>query len=56
MKEVTKQQFFDKINPLDVVIRIENNDSFFKLRSGQIIGKIVDIGDKVKTNNRYYLN
>ena len=48
MKEVTKEEFYEKIEPLDVLVSIENEhirpyNNLFKLRgNGKLVGKIVN--------------
>jgi len=53
MKEVTKEVFYNFINPLDIVVSVENiNISLFKYRNGNLAGKVA-------INNfdyKYFLN
>jgi hypothetical protein len=39
MREVTKDQFFAIVNPMDVVLRSERDATFWETRSRQIVGK-----------------
>jgi len=57
MKEVTKEQFFAAIGKLDVHPHPEGRYpyvSYFKTRSGQVVGKIEDGGHSKPS--RYFLN
>jgi hypothetical protein len=52
-KEVTKDQFYAKIGPLDAIVNVspENpHEVFFKLRYGKVLGKIIGFDD-----SKYFL-
>jgi hypothetical protein len=66
LKEVTKEEFYNFIGPLDACISIENEYSYpytslWKLRGGnRLIGKTIDsYTDGIKNNypiiSRYYI-
>ncbi len=56
--EVTKEEFYSKIGPLDVVVSVRNDySSDFKLRNGKLVGRTVPIPGPPygQTNNRYFM-
>lgn len=61
MKEVTKEQFYDTIGQLDVIVKAIGNfpyTSEFRQRNGQLMGKIVKTftdGIKYPVISRYYI-
>jgi len=58
MKEVTKESFYDFINPRDICVFVESVYAYpytnlFKTRNGTLVGKIVAT-DKDTEGNRIY--
>ncbi len=62
MKEVTKEQFFEVIGPMDVHPSIqEPNETHWKTKNGQIVGLTIPgwrngYTDGKKTPRQYFLN
>lgn len=66
MKQVTYREFYDAIGQQDAVTSIENEYSYpytslFKLRNGELLGKVVDsytdgIKNKYPMVRKYYLS
>ena len=55
MKEVSKEVFYNFINPLDVCVSVESTYvCFFKFRNGKIVGK--SNWDKKTLEYKYFLN
>lgn len=58
MKEVTKEEFYNIMNPLDVCVSVEDVYAYpyttlFKMRNGKLMGKVKST-DKDEHGNRIY--
>ena len=58
MKVVTKEEFYNIMNPLDVCVSVEDGCNYpyttlFKMRNGKLIGKVKST-DKDEQGNRIY--
>ena len=62
MNQVTKEQFYAFVGPLDVIIDVHStDDSLFKMRySGKIMGKVVESPIRWESacgvNNSYFIS
>ena len=58
MKQVSKSEFYEYINPLDAVVSVVGTYpyvTFFKTRSGHLLGEVKDFATQEEKQSEYFL-